>query len=266
MLRQHISLLVPLFGLLFGIESIILLQRTFSYQENSIRENYSIGITSKVELEIETIQERIIEAKELIKLETKDVVTKLTGNIKDKALNNISKQLPFFYSLKLEYFPDTSRLEVIENELLKIPNILRVNTFSKSHNENYIFLRFTHFSIVTFSILLLVISILLMSKQVEVWRYVRREKMEIMDIHGASAWVRNRSLFKIAFTQSLIASLIISVAVFYLSALEVTLIFLEGLKIDIGIFSLFDFFRLFVIGIFISFLTVFFVIISRSKT
>lgn len=265
-LKQHLSLLIPLIAMLFSLQCLLILERTVAKQEQFITQKYAIGITAKKPITFESIQSKIVEAKELSELNPKDSIAKLTKDIKDNSLTNLTQQLPYFYSLSLEYFPNTQRLAAIEAVLKKNPNIIAVDTFSKRHLENYMLLSFIKFSVLTFSIILVIISFMLMLKQIEIWRYANKDKMEIMDILGANVWIRNRSLFKLALIDSFLASFIITLLVFYIASLQITLDTLQSLGFGLNIFQIpFDFIKLFVIAFGSSCFCVIFVILSKAR-
>lgn len=265
-LKAHLSLIIPLVGLLFSLQCIMLMQRVALNQEKFIINKYAIGITSKTKLDIKNIKDKVKEAKELILLDTKEPLERLTKDIKDKSIINV-KYLPYFYNLSLEYFPDSERLSIIQSVLKQLPNVLAVNTFSKRHLENYTFLSFIKFSLIGFSLLLLTISFLLMIKQVEIWRYAKKDIMEIMDMHGAGSWTKNGDLFKLALLDSIIATILISVFSIYLSNSSIFIGLLESIRIPLDdIFQIgFDFIKLFIFSTAVSVFSVIFVIISKAK-
>ena len=265
-LKQHLSLLIPLITMVFSLQCLLILERTVAKQEQFITQKYAIGITAKKPITFESIQSKIIEAKELTELNPKDSILKLTKDINEASIANLTQKLPFFYSLSLEYFPNTERLNAIEAVLKKNPNITAVDTFSKRHLENYTLLSFIKGSVIVFSLILAFISFMLMMKQIEIWRYVSRDKMEIMDILGASIWIRNRSLFKLALIDSFIASFSIALVVFYIASLQITADTLNSLGIGLNIFQIpLDFVILFLAAFSASSLCVIFIILSKAR-
>ena len=154
MLRQHLSLLVPLLTLLFSLQCLLILERTVATQERTITQKYAIGITATNPLSLEAIQSKVVEARALTPLDPREALTRLTKGVEEGAIVELSKQLPYFYSLSLEHFPSVERLGIIEAVLRKNPDIIAVDTFSKRHSENYMLLSFIKFSVITFSIVL----------------------------------------------------------------------------------------------------------------
>lgn len=265
-LKQHLSLLIPLITMLFSLQCLFILERIVANQERFITQKYAIGITAKKPITFDSVRKKIVEAKALTDINPKDSIAKLTKDINETNLTNLTRQLPYFYSLSLEYFPSTERLSVIEAVLKKNPNVLSVDTFSKRHLENYTLLSFIKFSVITFALILAVISFMLMLKQIEIWRYVNKDKMEIMDIMGANIWIRNRNLFKLALIDSFLASFFIMLFVFYIANLQITVDALQTLNIGLGIFSIPpDFIKLFLAAFISSSFCVIFVILSKAR-
>lgn len=265
-LKRHLSLLIPLITMLFSLQCLLILERIVAKQEQFITQKYAIGITARNPLTFDSIRSKIVEAKALTALNPQDSIAKLTNDISDINIANLTNQLPYFYSLNLEYFPSAERLGVIEAVLKKNPNIISVDTFSKRHLENYTLLSFIKLSVITFAIIIAVISFMLMLKQIEIWRYVNKDKMEIMDIMGANIWIRNRSLFKLALIDSFIASFIIILFVFYIANLQVTSDTLQALNIGLGIFRIpLDFIKLFFAAFLASSCCVILVILSKAR-
>ncbi|PAF45652.1 hypothetical protein [Helicobacter sp. 11S02629-2] len=263
-LRSHISLLIPLIALLFGIQIIMLVQRSLDTQESHLVQDYSIMIASKQPLTIESLQDKIVEAKSLDTIDPEPQLDRLKQSIGDISI--FKKDLPYFYSLNLEYFPNKARLDAITSILKKVPNVIRVESFAKSYTQVYGLLTFIKFSISIFAVVVFIVSVLLMLKQIAIWKYQHAAKMEVMDILGASVWIRNRHLFKLAFIDSFIASIITILIVYYLSDTDFIRTILESLGIGQGVFEgVLDFIRLVVIALIVSNICVILVIFSKSK-
>ncbi|MDD6055139.1 MAG: cell division protein FtsX [Helicobacter sp.] len=236
-LKNHLSLIIPLVALLFALESIILVQRTLSDYENKLGKNYAIILASKKELKLEELQNKIEEAKELNTIDANIILERLKSSISQANLVLLKKSLPHFYSLNLSTYPSDARLIAIQKTLNKIDGIVRIETFTKSHNQIYQLLLIINGSIIIFSSLIALISMLLMFKQIEIWKFLHIERMEIMSLFGAPLWMRSRLLFRIATIDTIIATIIVGSGLFYVSKNATLLIFLQELGINIEIFS-----------------------------
>ena len=76
-LKQHLSLLIPLIAMLFSLQCLLILERTVAKQEQFITQKYAIGITAKKPITFESIQSKIVEAKEKPEIETDKAVYKV---------------------------------------------------------------------------------------------------------------------------------------------------------------------------------------------
>lgn len=231
--KQYISLLVPLIALLIGIESIILTSRVLNYYEDLIGKNYAIVLVSKKELHLSEIKSLIKETHSLIELESTSILEDITKNFRDSTRLKLKNSLPFFYSLKLDSFPNQSKISQIEAKLKSIDSISRVESFSKTHNQTYRLLVLFKGCVLVLSSLVLVLSLLLMIKQVEVWRFEHSERMEIMTYFGAPAKMKNKPLYKLALIDSILATSIVMIAIIIASHNEKIRAIMAMIGVDI---------------------------------
>ncbi|MDE5591647.1 MAG: cell division protein FtsX [Helicobacter sp.] len=236
-LKNHLSLIIPLIALLFALESILLIHRTLSDYENKLGNNYAIIFAASKEVTLEQIKQKIPDAKNLNTIDSKIVLEYLGGSLSQSNLSLLKNSLPFFYSLTLNAYPNTSHLEEIYKDLKSMDNILRIETFTKSHNQIYQLLLIINGSILVFSSLIALISTLLMFKQIKIWKFEHLERMEIMALLGAPLWMRSQILFRLACLDTIIAVIIIGSGLFYAVQNPYILSFMQDLGINPEIFS-----------------------------
>lgn len=266
-LKRHFSLLLPLLALLFSLQSIVLVNRAIVIKEEKLSQSYSILLASSKKLNLELISKDIQEAKSIQIISPDSLLERLKQNMTDATITNIKKDLPIFYSLKLSKFPDKDRLEAISKILLKTPDILKVEAFSKTHNQVYRLLYFIKVNVWIFGLLLTILSILLIIRQIQIWRFEHSKRMEIMSFLGAPMWIKNGSLFKLAFIDSLLASACITIGTFYLSFNSRFTDIINSLEVQGEIFRFgFDFLTMFLTAIGISVFSVLVVILAKRKT
>ncbi|RAX54594.1 FtsX-like permease family protein [Helicobacter sp. 10-6591] len=264
-LKRHLALIIPLLALLFGLESILLVNRAISIHEQKLTENYSIVIASKEELSLPKVQSFIPEASELRVIPTDRLTNDLKKDISKSALDSLQKELPYFYSLKLLDFPNQKRLDKINAALLKINGVTKVESFAKAHSQVYKLLLIIKGSVVIFSVLSAVLSCLLMVKQIEVWKFEHIERMQIMSFLGAPSWMRNSILFKLAIIDSLIATIIGTVVLVYFKDSQLASSIAQTLEVNLNIIKVWgDSLVLLFLSIIISLVSVFFVIIKQK--
>lgn len=263
LLKRHLALIIPLLALLFSLESIMLVNRAVSKHENKLSLNYSIVIASKEKLGIDKIQSFIREAKELNEISPNLVDYK--DNLSKDNIALLQKELPFFYSLKLSTFPDEDRLNKISITLSKLNGVLNVQPFTKSHSQVYKLLLIIKSSIVVFASLIALLSYILMIKQVEIWKFEHSDRMEIMAFLGAPAWMRNGILFRLAFVDSIISTILIIMGMAYLINSSMMSDILATLDVGSEIFKgVSDFAILLFTSILVSIVSVVFVIIKQK--
>ncbi|NLU35260.1 FtsX-like permease family protein [Wolinella succinogenes] len=236
-LKHHLSLIIPLIALLFSLESIVLIQRAVAGYEANLGKSYSIVIATRKEVSLEEIKRVVKEAEGLKAIAPDAVLEKLQKDISSANLALLKDSLPQFYSLSLDSFPDKSRLGAIDAALKKMNGVERVESFAKSHDQIYRLLLLLKSSVMVFAGLISIISLLLMVKQIEIWRFEHSERMEIMGYFGAPSWMRNGLLFRLALVDSLIAAGIIGAGMIYLSQDPTTLTLIGDVGLDGSIFA-----------------------------
>ena len=167
-LKNHLSLIIPLVALLFALESILLVHRTLNDYENKLGQNYAIVLASKNELTLESLRNKIGEVQALTPIDSQLILERLKNSISQANLILLKKSLPHFYSLTLNQYPSDARLIAIQNVLNNFEGVIRIETFSKSHSQIYQLLLIINGSIIIFSSLIALISLLLMFKQIEI--------------------------------------------------------------------------------------------------
>lgn len=236
-LKNHLSLIIPLVALLFALESILLISRTLSDYESKLGKNYAIILASTKELSLEALRNKIGEAQDLSPIDSKIILERLSKSISQANIVLLKKSIPRFYSLTLNTYPSSARLEVIHKTLSKLDGILRIETFTKSHSQIYQLLLIINGSAMIFSSLIALISLLLMFKQIEIWKFQHLERMEIMTLLGAPLWMRSQVLFRLACFDTILATLIVAGGLIYISQNPSLLIFFQELGLNPEIFS-----------------------------
>lgn len=210
-IKRHLALILPLIGLLFSLQSLLLINRAIASKEDTLVQNYSVLIASLKILNQSDLSPYIKNIKSIEQISSDFLIDRFK-DISDST-EAIRAQLPFFYSIKLARFPNDATLKKIESTLKTLPFVSHYETFSKTHNQVYKLLLFTKTSVVTFSALLFVLSFMLMLRVVQIWRFEHQERILIMTLLGASSWLKHKVLVKLALIDSLISALLISIAI-----------------------------------------------------
>jgi cell division transport system permease protein len=186
-------------------------QEIIGNYKSKISDDYSIVIITNTPLVKDDINSLAgIAVKKIVTLNKEDIIEKVKHSLSENALFLLKQRLPFFYTLHLETFPTTSQLDIIKEQLYNIPNINKVEIFSKNHNTIFSLLVLNQNIIVVFFIISLLFSIILFSKQIQLWFYEHQERIAIMQLHGASIIYSAAAVINHALMAALIAFLIVS--------------------------------------------------------
>ncbi len=208
-LKNHFGVIFPLIILLFSIEFSVMTSRIVSEYETSMSNEYNIIVVSKKELTNEVLKSKIASFKDSIKLDTKSVLDRLKNDISEKNLKDISFSLPNFYSIKLDIFPSPNFMSQIERDLLGIDGVLKVETFAKTHDKVYRILLIFKVVAQAFTFLIALLGITLIFKQMRIWLYEHRRRIEVMTDLGAPYWLKSAMLYKLALIDSIIATALV---------------------------------------------------------
>lgn len=216
-LKSIFVFVVPLTAMLL---SFIIYQFSSNILDNykkTIANDYSIVVITNTPLIKEDITELAsIRVEKITTLENNKIINNIKSSLSKSSIDLLKQKLPHFYKINLEVFPTTSQLETIKTELYQNKNIRKVELFSKNHNSVYLLLLLlSQISFVLFSIIL-IFSIIMISKQIRIWFHEHHEKITILKLHGASILYSSSTILKYAVFSSLISFLIVSGIFFYL--------------------------------------------------
>ena len=212
--KNHLSTIIPLMALLVGIQFILLVGRVVDEYESVMNKDYSIIIVSQNELNATDVKPLVYTFESLEPLSSKPVLEKLSKDISSKNIAVLQNALPKFYSLKLNAFPSAQYMQEIKDKISKINGVSRVETFSKTHDKIYKIMQLIKNISAIFSGLIGLIGLMLIAKQMRIWLYEHKERIEIMTLLGAPSWLKSGALYKNALFDSFIATVL--VAVFYI--------------------------------------------------
>lgn len=214
-LKNHLSLIIPLFSIFFTIEFYLLLDRVIKNYENNLKDDYTILIVSNKSIKSKELSSYI----DLASLEAIDPDVMIKRLKKDDILidlDALKRFMPKFYIVKLKYFPSSKELKNIKVRLKNIEGITRVETFSKSHSKVYNLLILLKQISKIFIVLVAAISLLLIFKQMQVWYLEHKERMYIMELFGAPLWMRSGVLIRLAIVDTIFSVVLVYGLFFYL--------------------------------------------------
>lgn len=211
--KSHISVIFPLVILLFAIEFSLMLGKFVSDYEFKMASDYNIIIVSEIELNDNMLIPIIPTFASLATLDANLILNRLKNDISAKNISVLKSILPKFYSLKLTNFPSKDAMVNIKANLSKIQGVKRVETFSKTHDQVYNMLILSKNIAEYFAILVGLLGLVLVFKQMRIWLYEHKRRVEIMTLFGAPYWLKSAMLYKLSIIDSIIATTL--VVIFY---------------------------------------------------
>jgi len=215
-LRNHLSLVVALLIILFSLQTFIIVDRSINAYKDNLSNNYSLVVVSQKILNANFIinQHKLIKNIDLLKL-----------------------SLPKFYKLILLQYPSPDEVNNLTKSLLRDTSVIKVETFSKSHDTTYKLLLLFKTVISVFAFSVGIVTILLISKELKIWQFKHTERMSIMGLFGAPTWLSSAVLFRLAFVDALIASVFAFVIFSYVASSVWVEEQLENIGITVVVFD-----------------------------
>ena len=213
-LRNHFSVIFPLIFLLFSFQFAKTIGYIVDQYEKKIVDEYNIVMVAVDSIDEAEIQKKIPEISTITQIDPSVVLDKLKNDISKQNISLLELSLPKFYSIKLISFPTSLRLEGIKKSLLEDKNITKIEAYAQTFDKIYRLLTITKAISFVFLAFVLVISLLLMLKQMRIWVLEHRERMEIMSFFGAPFWMKSAVLYRLVVVDSIIATCVVS-AIFY---------------------------------------------------
>lgn len=208
--------ILPLMAILLGIEFYLVFDRTTNTYEKGLKEGYSMLVVTKDPMELSKFQALNSHISSLEKIKRDNIVSEVAKGVSKSTSKAILKALPYFYNLGLDTYLHSSGLEEIKKDLESDKNIKRVETFGGSYNSSYKLFSFIKFTLKIFIAFMTIVSLFLIIKQMEIWKYAHKERMQVMEIFGAPLMLRSGVLFKVAFIDAIFATILVSVIFFYI--------------------------------------------------
>ena len=207
-LKNHLSLILPLFAIFFAVEFFFLLDRVIKSYENNLKEDYTIIVVSNKKIAKEDIQ-NILDLAKFEEIKPDELIKKIKDENIGVDIDTLKSFLPKFYQIYLNHFPSTYELKSIKESLKRIDGVKRVETFAKSHTKIFNLLMVSKQISKIFMAVIGVISLLLIVKQVQVWYLEHKERMYIMELFGAPLWMRSGVLIRLAIVDTIVATLML---------------------------------------------------------
>lgn len=213
-LKNHISLIIALFTVLFAVQIYVVVDRTIAAYETRLKNDYSIIVVAKRNLSTAEFKsmDSIVDRSEPIA--TDKVLERLKGEMSQKNLDLLKLTLPKFYRIYLKRFPTPYEIESLQRKLGRNSSIERVEGYAQTHDTVYKLMLLFKDVVQVFSIAIAAITSLLILKEMRLWQFQHAERMSIMALFGAPVWLRSAVLFRLAIVDAIIATAMVCLAYF----------------------------------------------------
>ncbi|MDD3500546.1 cell division protein FtsX [Sulfurovum sp.] len=215
-IKNHLMFIFPLMAILLGIEFYLVFDRTTDTYEKGLQEGYSMLVVTKEPMKTDAFRALNRHISKSESIERNSIVSRIAKGVTKEGEAKILKSLPYFYNVHLNEYISTGELIRIKEDLELSPLIKKVETFGSNYESNYRLFSFIKFTLKIFIGFMSVVSLFLIMKQMEIWKYAHKERMQIMEIFGAPLMLRSGVLFKIAIIDAIAAALIVSSIFLYL--------------------------------------------------
>jgi len=215
-IKNHLMFILPLMAILLGVEFYLVFDRTTNSYEKGLKEGYSMLVVSKTPTSLKHLQTLNSQISSSQKIERKGIVSEIARGVSKTNEKKILQALPYFYSVHLSEYLSTSKLEQIKKDLEVDENIKRVETFGSAYSSSYRLFSFIKLSLKIFIVFMAIVSLFLVIKQMEIWKFAHRQRMQVMEIFGAPLMLRSGILFKVAIIDAILATILTSLFFLYL--------------------------------------------------
>ena len=215
-IKNHLMFILPLMAILLGIEFYLVFDRTTDTYEKGLKEGYTMLVVTKKPVEISGLKQLNPHVSSLEKIKRKNIVAEIAKDVNKGTQDEILAALPYFYNVGLDTYVDTAGLEKIKEDLEKDKNIKKVETFGNSYSSAYRLFSFIKFTLKLFIVFMGIVSLFLIIKQMEIWKYAHKERMQVMEIFGAPLMLRSGVLFKVAIMDAFAATVLTSAFFLYI--------------------------------------------------
>ncbi len=236
-IRNHLSLVIALLSILFSIQVFMIVERSIDAYKENLASNYSVVVVSQKKLSDKSFFALNDLIESVSELTPDSVIKKLNSNMEAKNVELLKLALPKFYKLKLKYYPNPQEIKQLKKDLLKQKGITKVEDFSNNHDTTYKLLVLFKNVIFVFSLTVLIVTILLIFKELRIWQFKHNERMSIMGLFGAPIWLRSAVLFRLSIVDALIASVLAFILFSYIASNAWIAKELENIGISIVMFD-----------------------------
>ncbi|RBQ29390.1 FtsX-like permease family protein [Aliarcobacter vitoriensis] len=257
-LKAIFAFLIPLLSMLITFCIFLIIDNIVDNYKTKISRDYSIVIVATNPINKESLNELAgIKVENIQVLPNDKIIENIKANLSSNSIELLRQKLPYFYQIYLEIFPTSSDLEVIKKTLLSNKDIKNVEVFYKNHNQVYLLLLILNSVSFILFFIITIFAIIIIAKQIKLWFHEHHIKISILRLHGASILYSASSVLKYALISSLLAFLIATGFLTYISQ-NIDLLFPLELQdiVDIKIDIIKEIIKIFILSFCISIFTI----------
>ena len=265
-IKTHLSLILPLMAILLGLEFFSVFDRTTESFEKSLKNGYTMMVVAKNEMSIDDFRSWDKHVLKVEEIKKSKILNSVNIDLEKDKGENLEHSLPNFYSIKLNKYLSISELAEVKSNLKKSEDITRIETFNSVYQSQYELFSFIKFSFNTFIVFMTIIGFFLILKQMEVWNFLHAQRMKVMEIFGASLFLRSKVLINLSVVDAILSAIITSGVFFVIQNMWIRDTHMSILKENVeSVFYLSDFFILLFASISIVLVAVFLVVINVKE-
>ena len=215
-IKEHLMFILPLMAMLIGIEFILIFNRVTNSYEEQLKNSYAILVVSNKQLTTPMMRSVSEQIDSVEPMDRDEIAKEVTTGMQDSAMAAIMKDLPYFFRVHLTNYLSLEELKELKKQISATDGILNVEIFGENYHAKHMMFRLVKLILNVFIVMLFIVSLLLVIKQMEVWQLAHKERMSIMEIFGAPMMLRSGILFKIAFIDAIIATILNIVLFIYI--------------------------------------------------
>ena len=209
-IKEHIMFIFPMLAILLGIESSMVFSRMSQDYEKDLKADYSMLVLASRPMKLSDFKQLDQRISSVDVIEKRTIVKEMAQGMNGISAEDIMQALPRFYTIHFGRYLDMQEIGQVKRTLIASKGIKKVETFGKSHNASYNLYLLIKVVLWTFVGFMTFTSLFLVIKQMEIWQFAHKERMQVMEIFGASMMLRSGILFKRAMVDALIATILTS--------------------------------------------------------
>ena len=209
-IKNHLMFILPLMAILLGIEFYMVFDRTTDSYEKGLKDGYSMLVVTTKPIKLQDLKSLNAHIGTIESIKRENIVSQIAKGVNKESQEKILSSLPYFYDVRLDEYVPISGLEKIKNDLESSTIVKKVETFGSSYSSSYRLFAFIKFILKLFIGFMGIVSVFLIIKQMEIWKYAHRQRMKVMEIFGAPLMLRSGILFRMAIVDAFFATLFTS--------------------------------------------------------